>query len=287
MNAARLPIVACHYWSFYDLDLEAACRHAAVLGYNGLDLGSGDLGTGARLDLTQIAVDDSFPARARRAAEDAGIVYTDLFAVLPSPVTEPDDERVRTTIRLFRSLAPSLAAAGIPGVTLSPGATDERGWEPAVARAAATLRELVAIGRDAGLLVGVEPHLESIADTPARTLALLDAVPGLTLTLDYSHFMAAGYAQEAVEPLHPFARHVHVRQSRPGHLAVAVNEGTLDMTRIVTLLLREGYEGAITVEYVSSPWQGQDQVDAAKENAAMRAEIRAIIAAWQESEAAR
>jgi sugar phosphate isomerase/epimerase len=271
------PRLACHYWSVYHLEIEDACRWARETGYEGMDLGSGDLGAGARLDPAQLAHDGTTAERLRRAAVDAGIVYTDLFLALPFAANDPDPAHQAANLDLLRAVVAVAPRAGIPILTMSPGFTGTDAWEDAFARSGAALREWVAAGQNHGVAIAVEAHLESVADTPERTQALIDAVPGLALTLDYSHFIAGGHTQESIEPLHRHAAHVHIRQSRPGVLAAPVSEGVIDVRRVLARLHADGYGGAITVEYVSSPWQGQDQVDSSTENERMRRQIRGLI----------
>jgi sugar phosphate isomerase/epimerase len=274
--ARRRPLLAAHSWSFPHLDLPAACRHAASLGYEALDLGSGDFGVPAGLDVPTVVADDRFPERARRAAADAGIVYTDYFVGLPFAVNDPEPGHRAENAGVFRALVPRLVAAGIPGVTFSPGFYAGRSWDEDFASAATALRDFVATG--SGLQVRIEAHVDSVADTPQRTLQLLEQVPGLTLTLDYSHFVVAGFAEDEIEQLTPFASHMHIRQARPGELAVEVARGTIDVRRLVKRLLAAGYDGAIAIEYVSHPWHGQDKIDVTAENAAMLAQVQAILA---------
>jgi sugar phosphate isomerase/epimerase len=275
-SSRRRPLLAAHSWSFPHLDLAAACRHAASLGYEALDLGSGDFGVPAGIDVPTVVADEQFAERACRAARDAGIVYTDYFAALPYAVNDPEPGRAADNAGVFRALVPRLVAAGIPGVTFSPGFYAGRSWDEAFASAATALRQLVAIC--GGLRVRIEAHVDSVADTPRRTLELLGLVPGLTLTLDYSHFVVAGFAENEIEPLTPFASHMHVRQARPGELSAKVARGTIDVRRLLNRLLAGGYVGAIAIEYVSHPWHGQDRLDVTAENAAMLAQMRAILA---------
>jgi sugar phosphate isomerase/epimerase len=270
------PLLAAHSWSFPHLDLSAACRHAASLGYDALDLGSGDFGVPAGIDVPAVVADEHFSARAHRAAGDAGIVYTDYFVALPHAVNDPEPGAAAENAEVFRALVPRLVVAGIPGVTFSPGLYAGRFWDETFASAATSLRELVAIG--SGLQVRIEPHVDSVADTPRRTLDLLGLVPGLTLTLDYSHFVVAGFAEIDIEPLTAFASHIHVRQARSGELAAEVERGTIDLRRLLNRLLAGGYDGAIAIEYVSHPWHGQDRINVTVENAVMLAQMRAVLA---------
>lgn len=42
-------------------------------------------------------------------------------------------------------------------------------------------------------------------------MQLLDAVPGLAITLDYAHYVFGGIAQSEIDPLLPHARHLLLR----------------------------------------------------------------------------
>ena len=76
-----------------------------------------------------------------------------------------------------------------------------------LARCHAELAWRVERARAAGIVMGVEPHLGSVAASPAAALRLVEAVPGLTFTLDYGHFARAGIPDREVEPLLAHASH--------------------------------------------------------------------------------
>src|SRR5438093_178728 len=69
-----------------------------------------------------------------------------------------------------------------------------------------------------GITFGVEAHVGSIAPKPKQALRLAQSVPGLTLTLDYTHFTRAGLPDSSVEPLIRYASHFHARGARRGRL---------------------------------------------------------------------
>src|SRR5438876_10500924 len=118
------------------------------------------------------------------------------------------------------------------------------------------LTDRVEMGRSAGLRVSIEPHLESVVEQPERALELVRAVPGLQLTLDYTHFIAAGIAPERVHPLIPYAGHFHARQGAPGMLQAPHDQGTIDYADIVRRLSQAGYAGRLCVEYTWQEWRG-------------------------------
>ena len=69
-----------------------------------------------------------------------------------------------------------------------------------------------------GLIFGVEAHVGSIVSEPLAAARLIEAVPGLTLTLDYTHFTRLGMADREIEPLVKYASHFHVRGAHEGRL---------------------------------------------------------------------
>jgi sugar phosphate isomerase/epimerase len=66
----------------------------------------------------------------------------------------------------------------------------------------------------AKLQLAVEPHVGLLSATPERALGLARRVPGLGFTLDYAHFARAGISDARIEPLTPFATHLHARAAR-------------------------------------------------------------------------
>lgn len=64
-----------------------------------------------------------------------------------------------------------------------------------------SLRELLPIALDAGIVYSIEAHVHSYLESPAMVLELLGEVKGLRHTLDYSHFICLGYRQEEVDAL--------------------------------------------------------------------------------------
>ena len=83
-----------------------------------------------------------------------------------------------------------------------------------------------------GITFGVEPHVGSIVPSPREAQRLVDCVPGLTLTLDYTHFARKGMPDAVVEPLLAHATHFHVR-GRKGRLQTSFDKNTIDYRRIV------------------------------------------------------
>ena len=116
-----------------------------------------------------------------------------------------------------------------------------------------------------GIIVGVEAHRGSIVDTPAKAKALIEAVPGLTLTLDYSHFIRSGFSQAEIDPLLAYARHFHARGASPQMMQTPLKESTIDFTQVVKCMKTAGYNGFIALEYVYEDWEDNFRVDTISE----------------------
>ena len=131
--------------------------------------------------------------------------------------------------------------------------------------------------KEAGLIFGTEAHTGSVADTPARAERLVREVPGLTLTLDYTHFAIEGIPDSEVEPLIKYASHFHARGAAKGVLQAVIGENTIDYPRIVEVMQQVGYEGFIGVEYIWMEWQNANRVDNISEGIQLRKVMEAAM----------
>jgi len=104
-------------------------------------------------------------------------------------------------------------------------------------------------------------------------------VPGLTLTLDYSHFACLGYPNEAVDPLLPMATHVHIRQARAGRLQDKADFGTINFAAIIGDLRALGYRGYLACEHLHQDYINARSDDVLTEVVGMRNLIQRCSAA--------
>jgi sugar phosphate isomerase/epimerase len=254
--------LACASWSFGVLDLERAAGVVAALGFGAIDVGFHHLPTSAA----------SWSAREGEALAETltghGLELSDLFPLLPFEVNDPDPSRRRENRACFERVLAFARAAGAPGVTLKPGepqaSTQDGGWQVA----ATELGALAGRAHAAGVPLSIEPHVGSLVETPERVTRMLAQVPGLRLTLDYSHFVCVGVPVDAPDVLLPHARHVHVRQARVGRLQVPARSGEIDYARVLGLLEHVGYRGFATCEYQHSDWHDCNDVDVVTETVA-------------------
>ena len=146
--------------------------------------------------------------------------------------------------------------SALPGVYF-PGESKEKSW----ARCVTELAWRVERAKEAKCIFGVEAHIGSLVPHPREALRLVTAVPGLTLTLDYTHFTTGGMPDRAIEPLVAHSSHFHLRGARRKRLQASLKDNIVDYRRILQVMKRTGYRGYIGVEYVWIDWQHCNEVD--------------------------
>ena len=237
-----------------DMDFAAQCRHAAALGYDGIELAPFTLSdTPHRLTQAEIAA-------TRRMAEDAGLVIAGLHWLLIRPeglsLTSRDAAVRQRTVAVMECLTELCAELG--GAYLVHGSPAQRRLpddDPGGARGWAMegFARAGAAAAKAGVTYCVEPlsrHETNFINTVAEAVALVQAIgsPGLRTMLDTS---AAGLT-EAVTPaalLDQFLptgliAHIQVNdRNRRGP-----GQGTDRFAPVLRALQRGGYAGWIGVE---------------------------------------
>lgn len=270
-------------FSFGDLTLEESAGVLRQLGFARADVGVG--WSNYHQVLPQQAVDDpdGQAERVRRVMGQHGLEVSELFVMhFGKPVNHPDPDVRAWTRRMFAGIAGFARRAGFESVMLIPGHVHhEQGQSPAQAfdTSVTELRALVASAADHGLQCNVEPCVGSIAERPADAQRLVEAVPGLGLTLDYAHQIQLGLGHDEIEVLHPWARHVHAKQSVPGSFQARSDEGAIDFGRLVRKLRDDAYQGVICVEFVTNQAVLDAGWDVRRETARLKEVLEAALAA--------
>jgi sugar phosphate isomerase/epimerase len=272
---SETPRLSLTSWSFPRCTLAEAAAIGRALGIAKLDLGllHGPALPKARLLEAPLAA----ALEVRRLRIDCPNLYW-LFGDGLADRNLADPEAQSANEADFRQVLAFAKAAGIATIFVLPGVCGRgMGRERALENAAGSLKPLVAMAGEAGIVLTVEPHVGAAIESPALTLALLEAVPGLKLTLDYAHFTCLGYPQEAIDPLVPFAAHVHLRQARPGALQAKLEHGTLNFAAMLATLARHGYRGHLAIEYVHQDYMDTLHDDVLSETIKLRDLVRTLL----------
>ncbi len=269
--------LGCHKWTF----LAATCREAARL-VRALELDCMDLGNAPDLDPAYVADHPLEEAeRFNKIKADTGLRFVDCFPQWGDPNfsnNNPDPEARAAFRRIWQGFFRFASAIGLTGVTLSPG----RYWpneatKVSFERAAEELRWAVSEAQPHGLKLRIEPHIESVTWTPQLAVEMCRQVPGLSLTVDHSHFIFHGIPYEDIALMHPHGTHWHARQARLGEAQSRFRDGMIQFDRIVKDLRARQYSGVICLEYVHGAWMRQDRVDCVTETILLRDQLRGFL----------
>jgi sugar phosphate isomerase/epimerase len=218
----------------------------------------------AELDARDVGVSDVFGQAGLEAEENA--------------LNHPDESARGRASEFFHRILDFTVACSAPHLTLLPGVHFlQELHEDSLERSAEELEWRVETAGEAGVILGIEPHLGSVSPTPALAARLLQMCPGLTLTLDYCHFACQGIPDDEVEPLVERASHFHARGACKGKLQAAMNENVIDYARVVRKMNASGYKGFIALEYVWIEWMHCNEVDNLSETIILRDLLRSAV----------
>lgn len=271
--------LACADFTFPLLPHDDVLHLIAMLGFAGVDIGlfEGRSHLWPSREFTQL---ERSAARLKAQLDGLGLAAADIFLQMdpdftPWAINHPEPERRSHARDWFLRTLDYAAATGAHHVTTLPGVEfpDEStaaSWERAVAEL--TWRVEQASRRD--IVFGVEAHVGSLAPDPQRAVKLAQEAPGLTLTVDYTHFTRQGLPDSDVEPMLAYASHFHVRGAQPGRLQVAFKDNTIDYDRVLAVLRAQSYSGWLGVEYVWIDWERCNECDNLSETILFRDYLR-------------
>jgi len=215
----------------------------------------------------------------KEALESNQLTVSDVFVQTgPEPpvaaANDPDPAVRETNRALFDSmirytkLLGGSHITGLPGV-VHQGSAGKEDWKLAVEEA----KWRVERAGESGITYSIEPHVGSLLPDPGTTLEFLEVVPGLTLTLDYGHFIYQGMDNQSVHPLVAHASHFHARGGASGMLQSTMKDNTIDYRAIMEELEKSHYDGYLCMEYVWVDWEGCNRTDNISETILLRREL--------------
>jgi sugar phosphate isomerase/epimerase len=273
---------SCADFTFPVLERAAALKLVKLLGFDHVDIGL--FARSSHFSPTDLeAAPQSYTAQVLQDLDDAGLRASDVFVQIgvdPSERAANDprsDIRIKNRELFSRALEFCVAVrcnhlTGLPGVFHATNPR-ERDLEIAAEETAWRLKECAG----EGVRYAIEPHVGSICEEVESARAFLRRVPGLTLTLDYGHFVMAGESSARVHGLLPFASHIHVRGGAPNRLQTAADENAIDFTGMLAGLKQLGFDGFLTLEYVWVDWNGCNRTDNVSETVLLRRELESKI----------
>lgn len=228
--------VSCSTRCFSKEPLEAAIRHIAELEFTKFDLAVREQG------------DHLKPSDVERNPEVAYQRIRRAPSLTPSSLDlEFGQVDESTYLRRFDAICRLAKPLTVAVLTLEASPAGTR-LESEIAR----LGKVCEIAFREGLVPTLHTHSETLTGDPAAAAALCEAIPGLGLTLDPSHFIQGPLQGGGYDMVFPFVRHVQLRDTgrAPGAFQVRVGQGEIEYGRIINQLERQGYERALSVAFL-------------------------------------
>lgn len=274
------PRLACADFTFPLLTHEASLNLIRLMDFEGVDVGLFE----GRSHL-QPSVEFRNPEQSgqalKRTLDDLGLRAADIFLQMdpdfvPWAINHPEAaRRIRARDWFLRALDYA-AACACRHVTILPGVHfAQEDHADSLHRTTEELAWRLERARQQAVVFSVEAHVGSIVPAPRSARALVQSVPGLTLTLDYTHFTRQGVPDAEIEPLVPYASHFHFRGACLNRLQASFGQNTIDYGRVLDVMARESYPGWHAVEYVWSDWEHCNECDNVSETILFRDFIRA------------
>jgi sugar phosphate isomerase/epimerase len=217
----------------------------------------------------------------RKKLDDRGLMPADVFLQMnpdfvPFAINHPQSSRRSRARDTFLRTLEYAGRLGSPHVTTLPGVYFETGEPQGVSweRSRQELQWRADRAKQHGIIFSIEAHVGSLAPSPKEAEHLVTSVPGLSLTLDYTHFTRLGVPDSAIEPLVQYATHFHVRGAREGRLQVSFKDNTIDYARVLKAMRATSYKGYLGIEYVWIDWEHCNESDNLSETILFRDFLR-------------
>ena len=258
-------------------------RHIAMLGFDGIDLGLMEGRTQIQPGMVRQDVAMWSGLVGERLAT-AGLEAADVFFVPSYNLTDlaanhPDRAQRDGGHEVFLDILEFARRIGAPGMTMNGGIPIEgQSTADSLRLSAEELTRRVEAAAAHGIEVRVEASVNSNTPTPEMALELVDAVPGLKLTMDYCHFVYQDIGESDVHPLLEHTAHFQCRGAAPGRMQVNFQENTIDYRDILERLMAQNYEAYFSIEYVWIDVWECNRTENTMETIQFRDFVRAVLA---------
>ncbi|MFP4580263.1 MAG: sugar phosphate isomerase/epimerase family protein [Candidatus Sumerlaeia bacterium] len=283
MTDKTMTIGACAF-CYKGWSLEQALQVLPGMGFDHISVGANH--AGGQINPIEAAANPKENAKAvKELALQYLVEWVELFLCpltikegLSVEPNEPDDTLRAKMIEHFKGIAEFAASAGFQNIMSVPGNPQEgmdekKQYDLSVD----SLNQMVAIARDAGVVLTIEPHRWSILQEVDDVKRMLADVPGLKLTMDYAHFVGKGVAEEALFDLHDATQHLHARPAHSTAFSCPYDENTIDFAAIIADLKKRGWQGMISTECFGDPATDDQLAHPAMQNLLMAADVARAI----------
>jgi sugar phosphate isomerase/epimerase len=274
--------LACADFTFPLLTHEKVLQLIAMLEFEGVDIGLFE-GRSHLWPSREFVHTERSGGELKRKLDGLGLKTADVFLQMapdfqPFALNHPEAVRRKKARDWFLHTLEYAAACDSKHVTTLPGVPFENeSYADSYRRALDELAWRVEKAKAQSIIFGVEAHVGSLVPEPKKAERLVKDVPGLTLTLDYTHFTRIGLPDSEVEPLVPYASHFHLRGASPGRLQTSFQNNVIDYERVLQAMQSCRYTGWVGIEYVWIDWEQCNECDNLSETILFRDFVRRVL----------
>jgi sugar phosphate isomerase/epimerase len=265
---------SCHSWGFNDLTLPEAMGTMARLGFRYIDIG-----TGAHLNTAKATAPATRATALREVLDDLeafNLQVADVYMMLPR-ISVNDEAKRDADLKVFKAMLPFIKGLNARGISVSAGLIHPADDTEAEQRMIDALREMLEATQKIGIPLSIEPHLDSMIQTPTQALRLLETIEGLQITLDWAHLVCQKIKQADIVALLPHTRHVQIRQAAPNKLQTPFDKGKIDLLEFMNALQQANYQHIVCIETLQTVnWHGAMKVNNLVESAKLRDELKRL-----------
>ena len=231
--------IACSTLCFASQPLDVALRRIADLEFSKVEIAL--IENSKHLSPSQVAADPA--AALRHIRMGPSLAAAALYAEIGG---DNDTE----TLRQLKAICRLAKMLTVTCVTI-PTAPVGSAFDAEIRR----LHELCSYTTGEGITLAIENHVGRLAQDPATAVALCQAVPGLGLTLDPSHYIHGPHQNRDFSEVLPYVQHVHLRDSgtAPNQKQVQIGQGLVEYGRVLSQLERYEYDRTLTIEIIDEP----------------------------------
>jgi len=231
--------VACSTLCFGRYSLERALRLMAEMEFSKVEVAIRT--SGPHLTPAQVAADLELATQSIRIGP--GLTPAAFNVQIDAPEKEVFEQQFEGVCKLARHTA--VATVTLPAAPVGTPLEVE----------ARRLAHLVRVAYSYGVVLCVPTRIGTVTETPDQAIALCEAVEGLGLTLDPSHFICGPHQGKPFDEICPYVHHVHLRDTgrTPDKLQVKVGQGEVEYGKIITQLTRCRYDRLLTVDIIDIP----------------------------------
>ncbi len=272
------PLFACADFTFPLLEHEKALKLISLLDFQEVDIGLFEKRSHIQPS-TEFSDISKNAKKLKKTLKSVGLNPADVFLQCDTDfsvyaINQPDEDRRDFAADWFKKLIEYTQELGGKHATILPGVHfEEESFEDSFARMCEELAWRVDYAAKQGITLSTEAHFGSIVQNPKDAKRMVESVPGLTLTLDYTHFVRIGAPQEEMDDLVQFASHFHARCANKEEMQTVFAQNVIDYSKVVAKMKETNYAGFIGIEYYWNEWENGNRVDNVSETVIMRSHL--------------